>query len=91
MSDTPTVRPVALQILPENIPGEIKALRVWTCWRYEWNEKRQKWAKIPYIPFTTAHAKSGATFSTVCTSPFKSLIPTPAATLITALCFLHRR
>jgi hypothetical protein len=53
-----TTRPVALEVLPENIPAEIKALRVWTNWRYEWNEKRSKWDKIPYTPYTTKKAAS---------------------------------
>ena len=51
-------RPIALEVLPENIPAEIKALRVWVCWRYEWNEKRSKWDKIPYIPYETRKAAS---------------------------------
>lgn len=49
-------RPIALQVIPENIPAELKALMTWCCWRYEWNDKRGKWAKIPYTPFTTSHA-----------------------------------
>jgi hypothetical protein len=39
-SDTP--RPIVLDVIPENIPTELKALPIWVCWRYEFNEKRNK-------------------------------------------------
>ena len=51
-------RPVALTVLPENIPDELKALYIWVVWRYEWNERRQRWTKVPYTPFTTSKASS---------------------------------
>ncbi len=53
-----TPRPVALDVLAETIPAELKALPIWTCWRYEWNEKRGAWAKSPYMPYTVKHASS---------------------------------
>lgn len=55
MTDQPT-RPIALTVLPENIPAELKQLPIWTCWRYEWNGKR--WTKVPYTPFETSKASS---------------------------------
>jgi hypothetical protein len=49
-------RPVALTVLPDNIPAELKALPIWSCWRYEWNGK--KWTKVPYTPYTVKKAAS---------------------------------
>lgn len=57
MTDQPE-RPIALTVLPENIPAALKALHIWVCWRYEWNGQRQRWTKVPYIPFTTSKASS---------------------------------
>src|SRR5689334_17247115 len=51
-----TDRPIALTVIPENIPDALKALPTWCCWRYEWNGK--KWTKVPYTPFTTSKAMS---------------------------------
>jgi hypothetical protein len=59
-------RPVALEVQPENIPAELKALPIWSCWRYEWNEKRQNWGKVPYTPYTVRHA------SCTCPSSWRS-------------------
>lgn len=53
-----TDRPIALTVIPENIPDELKALKIWSNMRYEWNGKR--WGKIPYTPFTTDKARSNA-------------------------------
>jgi DNA-binding Lrp family transcriptional regulator len=55
MTDIPQ-RPVALTVLPDNIPAELKELAIWSCWRYEWDGKR--WTKVPYIPYTTTKAAS---------------------------------
>jgi hypothetical protein len=54
-------RPVALTVLPDNIPAELKALPIWSCWLYEWNQKKSgggKWDKVPYTPFTLKNAMS---------------------------------
>ncbi len=53
-----TERPTALTVLPKNIPAELKALRIWVCWRYEWDKSRQAWTKVPYVPFETRRAAS---------------------------------
>lgn len=53
MSGTTTNRPpIGTVFLPDGIPAEIKQLRRWCVWRAVWNEKRQKWDKIPYHPKT---------------------------------------
>lgn len=51
-------RPIALNVIPEGIPAELRALDKWVCWRYEWDAEREKWNKIPYTPYTTRKAKS---------------------------------
>jgi hypothetical protein len=44
------VTPTALKVKPENIPAELKAKHTWILWRYEWNEKKEDFDKIPYNP-----------------------------------------
>lgn len=45
-------RPEPLPVLSENIPGALKSLDHWLCWRYELGEvkagKPRKWTKVPY-------------------------------------------
>jgi putative DNA primase/helicase len=43
-------KPVPLQVIPEHIPAELKALKQWVCWRYWWDEESGKWTKPPYRP-----------------------------------------
>lgn len=40
-------KPNALQVLAENIPGELQALDRWGLWRYKWDSKKTKWDKPP--------------------------------------------
>lgn len=43
-----TARPPILPPQPDNIPAEMAKLRRWAPWRAEWDEKKQKWTKIPH-------------------------------------------
>jgi phage/plasmid-associated DNA primase len=50
-----TTRPVALQVLPEGIPGELKELDYWVPWSYEWRWRNPndtstggEWSKPPH-------------------------------------------
>ncbi len=47
---TRTPRPLALAVIPENIPQELKDWPQWVVWRYEWKEAEQKWDKPPRRP-----------------------------------------
>ena len=51
-----TPKHIALPIIPENIPAELKTLIQWVCWRYEW--VNNKWTKVPINPRTLGYAKS---------------------------------
>lgn len=42
-------KPSRSVVYPDNIPSELKAARRWVVWRYEPNEKGDKWTKVPYI------------------------------------------
>lgn len=53
----PLSRPVALEVLPDNIPIELKALAQWLVWRYQRNEKN-KWTKIPICVHNRRHAST---------------------------------
>ena len=53
-----STRPVALAVLPANIPDVLKHETRWCVWRYELPKKdSDRWSKIPYIP-DSGHAKS---------------------------------
>lgn len=43
-----TKKPSPLQVIPANIPQELKDFPQWVCWKYEWNG--QKWTKPPFHP-----------------------------------------
>src|ERR1700722_12046972 len=54
-------KPVALSIIPDNIPSELKQLLQWVCWRYDWrtdNKGKGKWTKVPINPRTLGYAKA---------------------------------
>jgi Type I restriction enzyme R protein N terminus (HSDR_N) len=55
---TSTPRPIPLIPIAEHIPDELKARHQWTVWRYEWNARREKWDKVPYIAGTTRKASN---------------------------------
>ena len=43
-------KPTVLEVIPENIPGELKAIPNWMCWCYELRQNNQgdwKWTKPP--------------------------------------------
>lgn len=44
----PQPQPKWLQVVPEEIPDELKTLRHWVCWRAALRD--EKWTKIPYRP-----------------------------------------
>jgi primase-polymerase (primpol)-like protein len=44
--DRITPKPTPLIVRPEFIPVELKSIRAWVTWRYEWNGN--KWTKRPY-------------------------------------------
>ncbi len=46
-----TVRPQALDVQPDGIPGELRVRPQWVCWRYAMDDKG-KWTKHPYNPRT---------------------------------------
>ncbi len=48
-------KPIALEVIAENIPYELKQIPHWVCWKYEWRDG--KWTKPPYQP-NGRHAKS---------------------------------
>src|SRR5215467_3900713 len=47
-SGTRPPRPVALRVVAENIPEELRRLCNWVTWRYEFRERENKWTKPPY-------------------------------------------
>ena len=51
-------KPIPLQVMPENIPAELKSLDQWVCWRYSWDEDAEKWTKYPLNPHTGNMASS---------------------------------
>ncbi len=42
----------------KNIPNELQQLKAWVCWRAVWDEKKQKYDKIPVNPVNGYNAKS---------------------------------
>lgn len=44
----PGTRPVIAPPVPGAIPAEMRALKRWAPWRAVWNEKKQKYEKIPH-------------------------------------------
>jgi primase-polymerase (primpol)-like protein len=64
---TPTLpRHVALKVIPESIPAELKARAQWVVWRYEWNPDQKRkgtgekgdWDKPPSNAKTGPHAST---------------------------------
>jgi primase-polymerase (primpol)-like protein len=41
-------RPIALDVRVEGIPDTLKAEPRWVCWRYELDEDKQRWGKVPF-------------------------------------------
>ena len=44
-------KPARMQVNADNIPAELKALRRWVCWKWDWKADadggRGKWTKVP--------------------------------------------
>jgi hypothetical protein len=40
-------KPQTLVLVPERVPTELKTLRQWVRWRWEWDERRGTWTKVP--------------------------------------------
>jgi len=51
-------RPVILPPTPANIPSEMRAARRWAPWRAVWNEKKQKYGKVPHRAARPVHGLS---------------------------------
>ena len=52
-------RPIALRLVPERIPAELKTITAWVTWRYARTlDKNQKWTKEPYRVDSRMHAKT---------------------------------
>lgn len=49
-------RPVALRVSANVIPAELKAIKAWVTWRYEW--QKEKWTKEPYQVGGDRHART---------------------------------
>jgi len=41
-------RPVGCQIEFANVPEELRILKQWILWRYDWSVKNGAWSKVPY-------------------------------------------
>jgi hypothetical protein len=71
----PAVRPQAVAPDLGNVPEELKQVKQWILWKYEYRIKTQSWSKIPYS--ITGH-KASSTDSTswssfaVCSSVYES-------------------
>jgi len=47
MTDERPPRPDAVTVDPDGIPEEPRSRDLWLVWRYEWQDDREEWAKIP--------------------------------------------
>ena len=53
-------KPTVLEVIPENIPAELKAIPNWMCWCYELRQSNQgewKWTKPP-LQVNSRYARS---------------------------------
>jgi putative DNA primase/helicase len=59
-------KPTALPVNLESIPYELKLLKQWVAWRYEWDPKDERWKKVPKNPRTgnNASTKRNSTWGT---------------------------
>lgn len=44
------IAPVVAPPVWDNIPAELAGRQQWLLWKYEWDEKRESWLKVPYYP-----------------------------------------
>lgn len=67
-------KPEAIQPDYSTVPREIRKLRQWVMWRYDWSIKSNAWAKVPYHPdeyrVSTTKAENWSTFET-CLATFE--------------------
>lgn len=42
--------PVVVPPVWDSIPAELAGRQQWLLWKYEWDEKRSSWLKVPYYP-----------------------------------------
>lgn len=65
MTPRPTYK-ADLPLVEANTPAALKTAPQWVIWRFDWNDKRGEWAKVPYNARTLFPAKSNdaATWST---------------------------
>jgi hypothetical protein len=61
----PDRKPVALPVVPEHIPQELKDRPQWVAWRYTWKKDKKKWDKPP-INARNGKAASSTNPSTWC-------------------------
>ncbi|WP_435552602.1 phage/plasmid primase, P4 family [Natrinema sp. CGMCC1.2065] len=47
MSDDQPKRPIGLELKPETIPDVLADQSQWVCWRYELDDGRGEWTKVP--------------------------------------------
>lgn len=47
--DDKNARPTALDVLFDNIPQELRELKQWVYWRWDWIYTRAAWSKPPYL------------------------------------------
>ena len=45
-------KPHTLDVRPDNIPDELKAINQWVSWKWAWDKKMQKFKKPPFNPVT---------------------------------------
>lgn len=54
-----SLKPQSLSVMAEKIPVELKELKQWVCWKYEYQSNRKKpWTKPPYDPRKGYKAKT---------------------------------
>jgi hypothetical protein len=57
----PPPPPTALPVSIDHIPPQLRALKQWVCWRYEYQPQRsaeKPWTKVPINPYSGKHASS---------------------------------
>jgi primase-polymerase (primpol)-like protein len=62
-------KPTALQVVPANIPEELRERDQWVTWRWWWDAKRDKWTKPPLTVLgynaSSTNPQTWATFQAV--------------------------
>ena len=58
MSDDRPGRPDPLDVAPDAIPEDLRDRDAWVCWRYDWDDDRDEWTKVPIDANTGGYARS---------------------------------